>query len=278
VGDPHAIGDFRMSVQRYGIAGEAAVSSPLIWKDCPMGAIAADPSRYIHIWDDFAGVGTTLAAAGFWGDWLMKGTNGVVAGLADESNGVITVGGGGTAHDDAYLHSNALYDLTMNNNKRFWFEIRLNLADADADIGIFAGLAEYTACVADMIVDECEALITTQDILGFVGFSSSSLMGNVEAIYQQEADASHTDVDTNVGTMTNDAYIKLGMRFDGKKTVTFYVNGASVATLDIDDLSENSFTNKLAVIFGMKDTAGDAADLMQVDWVRFACEKVASGY
>jgi len=267
-----------MSVQDYGIAGDAAVCSPLIWKDLQMGAIAKDPSRYVHIWEDFDKVDTTLAAAGAYGGWLVKGTNSVVAALADESSGVITVGGGGTAHDDAYLHSNALYDLTMNNNKRFWFECRVNLADIDFDGGMFAGLAQYSACAADFIVDECEALVTTKDIIGFVGFSASSLMGNIEAVYQQEADASHTDVDTNVGTMVNDTYMKFGMRFDGKKTVTYYVNGVVAATLDIDDLSDNSFTNKLAVIVGIKDTGGTAADLMQLDWIRFACEKVASGY
>ena len=267
-----------MSVQSYGIAGDANVTSPLIWKDCPMGAIIKDPSRYIHIWDDFDKVDSSLSAAGAYGGWLVKGTNSVVAALADENNGVITVGGGGTAHDDAYLHSNALYDLTMNNNKRFWFELRVNLADADFDGGLIAGLAQYSACAADLIVDECEAIVTTKDFIGFMGFSASSLMGDMEAIYQQEADAAHTDVDTSVATLADDTYVKLGMRFDGKKTVTFYVNGAVAATLDIDDLSSNSFTNKLAVVFGIKDTGGSAADLSQVDWVRFACEKIASGY
>jgi len=267
-----------MSVQNYGIAGDAAVTSPEIWKDCPMGSIMKDPSRYVHIWDDFTDTHTTLAAAGMWGDWLVKGTNSVVVALSDESNGVITVGGGASAHDDAYLHSNALYDLTMNNNKRFWFEVRVNLADADADIGLIAGLAQYTACAADLIVDECEAIVTLKDFIGFMGFSASSLMGDMEAIYQQEADASHTDVDTSLGTMTNDTYVKLGMRFDGKKTVTFYYNGVVGATLNIDDLSDNSFTNKLAVVFGIKNTTGGATLLAQVDWVRFACEKVASGY
>ncbi len=267
-----------MSVQSYGIAGDANVTSPLIWKDCPMGAIIKDPSRYVHIFDDFTEAQTTLAAAGIWSGWLVKGTQGVVANLADENSGVITVGGGGTAHDDAYLHSNALYDLTMNNNKRFWFEARVNLADADFDGGLIVGLAQYSACAADLIVDEAEAIVTLKDFIGFMGFSSSSLMGDMEAIYQQEADAAHTDVDTSVVTMTDDAYAKLGMRFDGKKTVTFYVNGAVAATLDIDDLTDNSFANKLAVVFGIKDVGGSAADLSQVDWVRFACEKIASGY
>ena len=267
-----------MSIQRYGIAGAAIVSSPLIWKDCPMGAISVDPTNYVHIYEDFDDVHTSLAAAGIWGRWLVKGTNSVVAPIADEDSGVITVGGGGTAHDDAYFHSNVLYDLTMNSGKRFWFEIRVNLADADFDGGLIAGLAQYTACAADMIVDECEAIVTTKDFIGFVGFSASSLMGPIEAIYQQEADASHTDIDTDMGTMADDTYAKLGMRFDGKKTVTFYYNGVAGATLNIDDLAGNSLTNKLAVVFGMKDTGGSAADLAQVDWVRFACEKTASGY
>ena len=267
-----------MSVQNYGIAGDAAVASPNIWKDLPMGDIAKDPSRYVHIWDDFTTAHTALSAAGMWGSWLVKGTNPVVANLADEVSGVITVGGGGSAHDEGYLHTNSLYDLTMNNSKRFWFECRINLADIDFDGSIIAGLAQFSACAANFFVNESEALVTTKDILGFVGFSASSLMGDVEAVYQQEADAAHTDIDTDLGTMVNDTYIKLGMRFDGKKTVTFYYNGVAGATLNIDDLSSNSFTNPLAVIVGIKDTGGTAADLMQLDWIRFACEKVASGY
>lgn len=266
-----------MSVQDYGRAGEAAAPSPSIWKDCPMGSISKTPGRYIHIWDDFDSTHTTLAAAGMWGRWLVKGTQSIVAALADESSGVITVGGTGTAQDDAYLHSNALYDLTMNNGKRFWFEVRVNLADADLDGGLIAGLAQYSACAADLIVDEAEAIVTLKDFIGFMGFSASSLMGDMEAIYQQEADAAHTDVDTSVATLADDTYVKLGMRFDGKKTVTFYADGVVAATLDIDDLTDNSFVNKLAVVFGMKDVAGDATDLSQVDWVRFACEKFASG-
>ena len=267
-----------MSVQDYGIAGDAAVTSPKIWKDCPMGSIMKDPSRYVHIWDDFTDIHTTLAAAGIWGDWLVKGTGGpIVEALADEASGVITMGGD-AAHDEAYFHTNALYDLTMNSNKRFWFEIRLNLADADFDGGLIAGLAQLAACEAALIVDEAEAIVTAKDFIGFMGFSSSSKMGAMEAIYQQEADAAHTDVDTSIVTMTDDAYVKLGMRFDDKKTVTFYADGVVAATLDIDDLSDNSFTNKLAVVFGIMNTGGTITDLAQVDWVRFACEKVASGY
>lgn len=266
-----------MSLISYGRAGDAEAPSPEIWKDYPAQDALSNPGSYVHIWEDFDDVRTSLAAAGMWGRWLVKGTNSVVAPIADENSGVITVGGGGTAQDDAYLHSNALYDLTMNNRKRFWFEIRVNLADADFDGGLIAGLAQYSACAADLIVDECEAIVTLKDFIGFMGFSASSLMGDMEAIYQQEADAAHTDVDTSVVTLADDTYAKLGMRFDGKKTVSFYANGALAATLDIDDLTGNSFVNKFAVVFGMKDTGGTAADLSQVDWVRFACEKFTIG-
>ncbi len=268
-----------MSVQRYGTAGATNEPSQQIWKDFPAGANAALPGRYVHIWEDFDDAHTALSTAGIWGRWLVKGTNPKVALIADQSSGAIAVGGGGTADDDAYFHSNALYDLTMNNGKRFWFELCINLADAVEDIAIFAGLAQATACAADFFVDGSEALVTAKDILGLVGFSSSAAMGNIEAVYQQAADAAHTDVDTDLGTMTNDVYVKLGMRFDGKKTVTFYYNGVAGATLNIDDLSGNSFTNKLAVIFGIKDAGGtgSGSSLAQVDWVRFACEKFASG-
>jgi hypothetical protein len=67
------------------------------------------------------------------------------------------------------------------------------------------------------------------------------------------------------------------MKFDGKSTVTWYVDGASVATYDIDSLTNDSLANKLCVIIGVKDCAA-AQTFLAIDWVRFAADKVVQGF
>ena len=96
-----------MSVQSYGIAGAANVTSPLIWKDCPMGAIIKDPSRYIHIWEDFVR-GHVIDGAQI-GPFELIGTNPDIDVIDDELNGVIYLQGSTpTDNDSAFLKSNVL--------------------------------------------------------------------------------------------------------------------------------------------------------------------------
>ena len=265
-----------MSVQDYGIAGDATVCSPLIWKDLQMGAIAKDPSRYIHIWEDF--VRGHVGDATQIGPFELIGTNPDIDVIDDELNGVIYLAGSTPSdNDSSFLKSNVLYDLTMNNSKRFWFECRINLGDEDADQAICAGLMEPAGCTEEGLADAGADLID-EDYIGFLGITDATNMGNIQAVYQNGGDGAHTDVVAAAHSPVNDTYVKLGMRFDGKKTVTFYVNGAVVGTLDVDDLTSNQLANPLCIFIGLKDCAGAATTLMQIDWIRFACEKIASGY
>ena len=265
-----------MSVQDYGIAGAADVCSPIIWKDCPMGAIRKDPSRYIHIFEDFVGgiIEDDVQPSIF----NLVGTNPDCIVVSDELNGVINLHGTGADNDSAFLKSNALYDLTMNNSKRFWFEARVKEVDEDVDHGSIIGLMEPTGCTAEGMAD-ASADIIDEDFIGFIGISDATNMGNYQAVYQNGGDGAHTDVVVAAHSPADDVYVKLGMRFDGKQTVTFYVDGAVVGTLDIDDLTDNSLANPLCVFVGLKDSeASGFTAAMEIDWIRFACEKVASGY
>ena len=263
-----------MSVQNYGIAGDAAVTSPEIWKDCPMGAIMKDPSRYIHIWEDF--VGGAIADVDYYGEYFeIIGTGSAMDVVDDELNGVIELSGGGTDNDSSQLKSNVLYDLTMNNNKRFWFEARISVLDVSLDQAVVCGLMEPTGCSATGIADN-GATIIDEDFVGFIAISDATNMGGIDAVYN-EGGSGMTEVEADVHTPVDDTYVKLGLRFDGKKTLTYYVNGAATSTVDIDDLSDNSLTNPLCIFVGIKNCA-TATQIMQVDWIRFACEKVAGGY
>ena len=109
-------------------------------------------------------------------------------------------------------------------------------------------------------------------------------MGGIDSVYHQDGDSGtvtivQADVRANAaaGTTNDDVYMKLGFKFDGKSTVTFYVNGTACSTtLDVDDLTSNKLDDALGIVIGIKDDVGGTDDL-QIDWVRFACDKVACG-
>ncbi len=264
-----------MSVIDYGRAGDAVAPSPLIWKDFPMIDHIKKPGETIHIWDDFDSGMAALDAVGNKFPWEVVGTNPDVDVVEDEEHGVVVLSGSNADNDSCYLRSAVLYDLTMNNRQRFWYEARLKFGDADDDMAMVAGLGEAAFMTAEANADD-GATIINEDFIGFMAVTDATNMGNLQAVYNQGG-AGTTVVDSNVGTFADDTYKRIGMRFDGLKTVTWYVDGAVVATLDIDDLTGNSLANFLGVFQGLKDCAGDATTLMELDWVRFGCGKFPSG-
>lgn len=278
-----------MSVQDYGRAGEAAAPSPAIWKDLPMGTIAKNPGRYVHIWEDFLGNFTAndvQNCAG--GQFVVIGTNPDTAHVTDEAEGVLNISGSGGGDDDAYLCSGLLTNelIKKNSGKRCWFETRFKLDDTSADVVIIAGLCEAALMITAATVVEGGSRnnVADFDFIGFHTDNDGTNQGAMETCYHQDGDSGIvTAVQAAIrtfgaGTTYDDTYMKLGLRFDGKQTVTFYLDGAALATtLDIDDLTGDKLDDALGIIIGIHDLAGGADD-MKIDWVRYAHEKFASGF
>ncbi|MBW2604704.1 MAG: hypothetical protein JRE28_10390 [Deltaproteobacteria bacterium] len=273
---------------RYNSAGTAGQVSPNIWGDCPVEKSLIAPDELTYMYDSF--LNNFTANEVILGNWLVVGTNPDTAIVTDEADGVINISGSGAEHDEAYICSNLLCDevIKKNSNKRLWFEASIKVLDGDADASIICGLGEASLLAADAIADDPTSYPTTAladyDFIGFMAGTDGTNMGGIDSVYHQDGDSGtvtvvQADVVTNTaGTTTNDdVYKKLGFKFDGKSTVTFYVDGvAQTTTLDVDDLTGNKLDDALGIIIGIKDDTGGADDL-QLDWVRFACDKVACG-
>jgi len=273
-----------MSVVDYRTANSQPTNgpSPEIWADCPVIDIIRDPSKGLHLFEDFDG--GVIADAASQNRFSLVGSNPDMAGVSDELNGVVELEGSTGANEEAYLVSNILYQLQMESHKKFWLEARVKFEDADADCAFIFGLAEAELLAADCITDDSTGTSTIADY-GFVGFFTDcdgTNMDNIDAVYSEDGDGGVlTNVDEDVvsivagATTYDDVYIRLGMRFDGIKTVTFYVDGvATGTTLDIDDFASGT-ANELdptGILLGYKNLAGTQV-FLAVDWIRFACEK-----
>ncbi|NOQ21587.1 MAG: hypothetical protein GQ565_02905 [Candidatus Aegiribacteria sp.] len=271
---------------RYNTAGTAGQPSPNIWGDCPVEKSLIAPDELTYLYDTF--LNNFTANEVILGNWLVVGTNPDTAIVTDEADGVINISGSAAGDDEAYLCSNMLCNevIKKGSNKRLWFEASIKLDDADADVSIICGLGESALMAAEAIADDPTSYPTSAladyDFIGFMAGTDGTNMGGFDSVYHQDGDSGtvtivKADCLANSSTDNDDTYIKLGFKFDGKQTVTFYVNGtANGTTLDIDDLTGDKLDDALGIIIGIKDDVGGADDL-KIDWVRFACDKVASG-
>ena len=252
--------------------------SPSIWADCPVITIIKNPAVGIHLFEDFEGGTITDDVAQF--RFSLVGDTPDITQVTDEVNGVVEIDAQGAINKEAHLVSNILYELAKNNRKKMWLEARFKLLDSNAAQAILFGLGEDSMLVADNIQDD-GVLLGDYDFIGFAAMQASdgAVMGDIDAVYHEAGDggtptvvkADVVDID---GTTQDDTYWRLGLRFDGLETVRFYLNGISVGTLDLDDFdTSDQLTEKLGVVLGIKFDASVTGDGMQVDWIRFACEK-----
>lgn len=253
--------------------------SPIIWADCPVITILRDPSKGIHIFEDFEGGGVTDNVADY--KFALVGDTPEIERVTDEVSGVVTIEGTTADNDEAYLVSNLLYELKKNNRKKFWLEARFKLLDSNAPQGVIFGLGEDSMLAADALVDNATSL-GDYDFIGFAAISGSDggAMEDFDSVYHEAGDGgAPTVIETDIvdidGTDYDDIYIKLGIKFDGKETVSFYLNGVLQATtFDLDSFdTDDQLTEELGVVLGIKYDGTVTGDGMKVDWIRFACEK-----
>lgn len=283
-----------MSIVSYKSAATVPVGgpSPRIWADCPVIAMQKDPGKGIHFMEDFIDKQIDLAAAGILpgtpfalaGDGTDAGDVKIDATAYDNEHGVVTIENNGTAeYDECYLVSQVLYQLVMNSGRKMWFEARIKLEDITADMSYICGLGDATLLGGTTVIQESATptTIESRDFVGFVAFTEGTITGDIDAIYHEVGDAAVTQVKDAAfakASWVNDTYVKLGLKFDGKKSLKYYINGAEVGELDIDDfatVTANELT-PLGIIVG--EMSGDApgagaAKFIAVDWIRFACDR-----
>ena len=260
---------------RYSGAGTAGQPSPAIWGKCPLHKAATRPDELLYIWDDFVDPCVTDTSIPNWG---FAGTNADIDNVADVVNGQILLQGSGADNDSCTILKNDLYLLTKNSGKRFWFEASVkptNASTAD-DYALFVGLIESVGATAEMIADNGASIID-EDYIGFAALTNATTIQDWDVVINQGGSSNFpVTVEADAGTIGTD-YIKLGMYFDGRQTVYFYVDGVQVDTYDIDNLDNDTMAHEFTLALGVKQCEATAALGMYADWVRFACDKVAAG-
>ena len=274
-----------MSTANFSQIGDASKPSPSIWADCPK-TLLNDLGLGYFAHEDFVGPSTgTLAAAldvnmvTYGGNLAVDAdTDTVVTAKAAEVGGYLDIETDADDNDAAALFSEPLGTITLKSGKKFWFECRMELGDVTMDGGAFFGIVEEAGASRDVIADDAGALIGESYICFRVLTDDANA---IDATYKKDAgtevvvvsDATNSAQITagggTIASLVNDTEHKFGFRFDGRETLSFYVDGHKIATQTVDSTIDQS-KNYCAVV-AIKTGAG-AAESMALDWVRFAVQ------
>lgn len=276
----------------YDNPGDAAQPSPAIWGDCP-NTILNDKGLGVFLHEDFqsplAITTTTDSAPVASGAFSYKGdTDTSITSVADTPTGIVDIETDTTAGDAGTLVGNAFAKVVKNSGNKVWFEARVAPGDVDDDMGTFVGLVEEDGADEDVIADDpaTNASVVGESLIGF--FQNNADPDAYNAIYRKDADtvvevladvtnATALDESDRASLVdgvasTGAGFHKYGIYFNGRTTLSFFVDGVKVATQEVDSTVDQS--KFYAPIVAVK-TGDTAAEKIFVDWVRAAYQERA---
>lgn len=258
--------------------------SAAIWADCP-NSLLRDKGLGYFGHEDFVGNVTDSSLADGepvgTGVLTLDADTAAIAPKAAEVGGYATITTGANDNDAYALFSPLLGAITKNSGNKLWAEIRLEPTTL-FDGAFFFGVGEEAAFVRDVIQDNPSTSVVavpiTESVAGFISKEASSAMATVNITYTKDAGTPvvvATDVlastailpSGNRVALTAVTEVKLGLKFNGRDTVKFYVNGYKVATITLDSTFDQS--KNMGVIFAVK-TGTANAKAFSVDWFRYA--------
>ena len=231
--------------------------SPLIWTDCPLMELRTNPELGHEYFNHYLGPIDVTTGDGY---TITQENSGAISAVATVDGGVLLVdSAGNNAADDGVNVQlpNCMFKAAA--GRTIWFEARVAMVDTGDD-QYFIGLAGIdttliAAGIMDDVVDKC----------GFFRIAAST----ADKISTITARTSAEDATTDVATIADNTYVKLGFVIDGLTSVKFYVNGALVET-GVTAANIPNAVMALSYVAQCEQTSADAE--LSVDWVQIAQE------
>ncbi len=261
----------------YGNAGNLALPSPTIWSRCSASELN-DGCGGVYFFDTFMSAVADTIASGeqrpTYGPLSIDCDDDTVVSLkASEVAGYLDVETDGDDNDAFAFFTEPFCYMRKNSLREIWLEARIEIGDADGDQGFFFGLGEEACQTMDVVADDCAALIG-ETLIGFriltgenaIDFVAKKDDGSEVVILSDVTN--QTVLGDNKGVLADDTEYKLGIWYDGRKTVRIYVQGVEVARWDLDSDYYDP-TKALCAVYGLK-TGAAAAESAAMDWIRGA--------
>lgn len=247
-----------MSVVRFMSSEGGRTLSPAVWKEIQIGNIRDGFLEGILYENDFLNAENLVTAE----SWVITTTTTGTLSLVAAEGGLLKLDSAGHASADDGVEAQLL-------NCRFRAGAdRVLVAEARVKVSnvlqqYFFGLAATdTTLLPSGVIDDAS------DKVGFFRDDGTQVAaGKISAI---TARAAAEAVVENVGSLVNDAYVKLGFRVEGLDRVRFFVNGKQVAVVETPANVPNAELC-LSLAAKCESTAADAE--LEVDWVKIAQQR-----
>jgi len=248
--------------------------SNTIWHNCPVLSFIEDPGKGTHFFDDFE----TWTDGG--SPWKTTKTTSTIVRLADETGGVIQHNNSITNDSGAVMvlgdDVGASYVITKDNGKKLWFECRLKVSSLATNAGnVFVGLCEESLATATTDIIAIGDTIVAVDHVGFAILAADP--SGVDVVHGINGTASTQLID-NFDTVVADTYMKLGLYFDGKNTISFYLNGLKSATTVLANATNFPTGEELALYIVSTVGSGSIAYKAEFDWARVAMSESVGSF
>lgn len=240
--------------------------SPGLWSQIDHEYLRATREGY-HIGDDFTGkIGETAlpVEADFYTIDQSDGaaTLALVTGVAARS-GICRMGITASAdNEEGWIRDRLPHVSIDTSGTEMVFETRFRVSSiTDDDNGIAIGLVNAISAGDNVFQNVDTAEITTAGV-AFVGFSTLlSASDTLRAVYKESGTAP-TVLTAVAKTLVADTWYNVGIYFDGKTTVEYYVDGERVGS--VSEAATN-FPNGVAIGWGMASKVGSAAGANDLD-------------
>jgi hypothetical protein len=214
--------------------------SVAIFRDLGYLRDLSDMGECIFFDEDYCMPTTYATAAAQAGVLTYQDTNVTISGKAindtDVELGVLNIDVLDTDNDEGSVQygigNQWRIDTTAGNASAVGYEVRLRVDELAAnETGIMVGFLEGPLAT-QVSVDDNGTIKASISFIGFLGLATDP--SNIDIVYQNTATAGGTTLLANAAALTENEYIKLGMKFDPDaqdpdKKMAFYVDGVVVA-------------------------------------------------
>jgi hypothetical protein len=193
--------------------------------------VASQPSRYVRFFDDFLNPdftattlnGYTVLTNGTAPAITSLGLNGelTLEPVTNPVNMSVSISLGDTGVQGPI-------QLITNSGKRVWAEFRLKVLDTNYVNATFVGLVA-TNVGTTLLTATTGALATNLSYIGFWGNAATGTVSYWDAVYSLSTVAGSVMPCTGIVAITENTYVRLGIKYDGSGRVSYFVNGTELA-------------------------------------------------
>jgi hypothetical protein len=256
--------------------------SGTIWSDLPS---SNTPGQLRGFFEDFthftSGVATATAYQNGYYNFL--DTSDTITTLVTTPYGFLAIASAATDNNSPCIQMPfragfIVFNTRANGGTRIWFEARVKIAQATSltDCGLFVGLMEESSAANNWMTDD-DAIMVDKDHVGFHTLTATPSELDVVHTLAGQVDI---EVGGNVATVTNDTWMKLGMKYDPQwgtdGEIRFYVNGSELgSSYRVTDVDQTAFPDgeELSPVIGHKNGDG-IIRTTYVDWIGCFQEEV----